>query len=187
MPRVECKNKLVFLQRHYLFAIVPSIFLAGYSSMGSMLISVPDMADGDLVFDEAETKQILIFFWPHKSADINGMTVDNEGRRLAQSALIAAIDGSYAMGFIDALGRTIVRPGSGIKSLAQKLGRKFIKHWWKHATQRNLEAVKIYDSVRVAIASKLKFRIDATLQGVALRRGNAPFYATSTGVALVWA
>jgi hypothetical protein len=155
--------------------------------MGSILISVPDMADGDLVFDETETKQILKFFWPHKSADIDGMTIDNDARRLAQSALIAAIDASYAMGFIDALGRTIVRPGSGIKSLAKKLGRKFIKHWWKHATQRNLEDVKIYDSVKVTIASKLKFRIDATLQGVALKRGNAPFYATNTSVALIWA
>jgi hypothetical protein len=66
--------------------------------MGSMSISVPDIPD------------------------IDTMVVDNDVRRLAQSALVAAIDSSYAMGFIEALARTIVRPASGIKSIAKSLG-----------------------------------------------------------------
>ena len=145
--------------------------------MGSILLNIPDISDDDLVFDENETRRILKFFWPHLANDIDGMNVDNDVRRLAQSALIAAIDGSYALGFIHALGTTVVRPGSGIKSFAAKLARRSASHWWRHAKQRDLSDVKIYDSVKKRVALALGDRLRLALNGVAFRRGDLRFYA----------
>lgn len=153
--------------------------------MGSILVSVPDISDADLVFDEDETKQILTFFWPHAAPDIEKLAVDNEVRRLAQSMLIAAIDGSYAMGFIEALGKTIVRPGPNIRSLVRKLARRFARHWWNHATQEDLEDVRIYESLRRSIALHLKDRLDLLRNGAAIRR-LTPFYALVGSSPVIW-
>jgi len=58
--------------------------------MGTILISVPDISDNELVFDESETRRILKFFWPHLAQSIDDMAIDNEARRLAQTMLLAA-------------------------------------------------------------------------------------------------
>ena len=155
--------------------------------MGSVLINVPDISDNDLVFDEDETRRILKFFWPNMANDIDEMTISNDARRLAQTALVAAIDGSYALGFIDALFQTMVRPGPGIRSLAGKLAHRFVKHWWKHTKQRDLENVRIYDSVKNPVANALKHRLDGLQQGVSLRRGSRSFYAAADRSCVVWA
>jgi hypothetical protein len=155
--------------------------------MGSILINFPDIADSDLVFSEGETRQILKFFWPERAGAIDDLTVDNEIRRLAQTALIAAIDGSYAMGFVEATIRATVRSGSNIKSLAKKLAGRFVKHWWKHAKQHDLGDVKVYESVRVAIAQNLGRRVDAIINGVAQRHGFTPFYGQTGSSRVIWA
>ncbi len=114
------------------------------------------------------------------------MTIDNDVRRLAQTGLVAAIDGSYALGFIFALGQTVVRPGSGVKSFAKKLARRFVRHWWKHTKQRDLEDVQIYDAVKNSIANALKDRLGQMLQGVALKPGGPLFYATVNKPLFAW-
>jgi len=100
--------------------------------------------------------------------------------------LMAAIEGSYAIGYIEALARTIVRPGSGMKPLARKLALRFAGHWWKHAQRHNLEDVRIYDSVRGTIARHLKDRIELLRNGVASRQRIAPFYALTGSSPFVW-
>ena len=52
--------------------------------MGTILISVPDISDNELVFDERATRRILKFFWPHLAQSIDAMAIDNEARRLAR-------------------------------------------------------------------------------------------------------
>ena len=155
--------------------------------MGSLLLNVPDIDDADLIFDVDETRQILHFFWPSLSSTIAQMTIENDARRLAQTALVAAIDGSYAMGYVEAMFRTLARPGSGIKSMGKKLARRFVKHWWKHATQNDLNDVRIYESVRAAIASALRRHFDGVAQGVAMRRGARQFYARVQETQRAWA
>lgn len=91
--------------------------------MGNILINIPEISDTDLLYDETEARQILKFFWPQKSSDIDSMNIDNHARRLAQSALVAAIEGSYAMGFIHILSTNIIRPGSNVKPLAKNWQR----------------------------------------------------------------
>lgn len=95
--------------------------------MGSIVITVQDISDNDLVYNEAETRQILKFFWPEQAAQIDEFTMDNNARRLAQTALIAAIEGSYAMGFIHMLATSIVRPGSA-SSRSQRNWRRSLSN-----------------------------------------------------------
>jgi hypothetical protein len=51
------------------------------------VIIPPSVPDSDLLFDEAETREILAFFWPqpHLASQIGIMTTTNEVRRFAQS------------------------------------------------------------------------------------------------------
>ena len=155
--------------------------------MGSILLKIPDLADHELIYDENETRQILIFFWPNRAAEVGGLEIDNHARRLAQAALMAAIEGSYAMGFLDALGRTVARPGSGIKELAKKLARNFVRHWWQHTRRHDLDDVKIYESVRRSLALHLKHRMDAIQNGIALKRYMEPLFVAGKPMELVWA
>ncbi|MCK6435161.1 MAG: hypothetical protein HUU30_20405 [Burkholderiaceae bacterium] len=154
--------------------------------MGAILIHVPDFGDDELMFDEGETRQILGFFWPGSRSTIHGLDISNDAKRLAQTALVAAIDGSYAMGYVESLFRSVVRPGSGIPALAKKLARRFIKHWWRHATQDDLRDAKVYESVRVDIARTLRHRIELIQQGAALPRGTLHWYANVQAGGQLW-
>lgn len=135
--------------------------------MGRILANVPDFSEFDLVFNQDETRKIMVFFWPTLQSAVNARDMDNEMRRLAQTALIAAIDGAYALGFIFTLSQTIVRPGSGIKDLAKKLARRYMQHWWRHTRQQDLEDVKIFERIRDKVALSLKSRVNMMLDGVA--------------------
>lgn len=154
--------------------------------MGSILINIPDFSDTDLIYDAAETRQILKFFWPQKFSHIDSLSMDNYVRRLGQSALVAAIDGSYAMGFIHLLSTNIIRPGSDVKSLARKLAQKFAGHWWKHTKQKDLENVKIHESIRREISRQLHSRIEEIHNGIAIRRKPGPFFAASARLDVIW-
>ncbi len=133
--------------------------------MGSILINVPNLADRELIYNEAETRQILKFFWP------------NDARRLAQTALIAAIDGTYAMSYLDKLIKSVTRPGKGIGELAKRLARNFTRHWWKHTRPQDLKDVRIYEPIRQGVAvSILKTRLGELKNGVALKPGGSTFY-----------
>lgn len=73
---------------------------------GLSRLSLVDFRDDELILDQDETRLVLKFFWPQQSHRIDGLVVGNDARRLAQSALVAGIDGSYAMGFVEALFRS---------------------------------------------------------------------------------
>jgi hypothetical protein len=137
--------------------------------VGTYLVMVPDLSDDELIYDETETRQILSFFYPGSANQITAIQVDNEARRLAQTMLIAAVDGSYAMGFVDDLFATLTsvikRPNRSLKALGAKLARKFVTRWFKHATQSDLQDFKIYETVRVDVARTLRTRFDLLLLG----------------------
>ena len=146
--------------------------------MGSILVNVPDLPESDLVFDEGETRDILKFFWPTYSSRIDALQIDTAVRRLAQGLLVAAIDASYSLGFIDILFTTIAKPGKSLASMGKKLARKYARHIWKHATQDDLLEAKIYETIRKAVAYQCRYLLEARLNGVANQRNRvAPFYA----------
>lgn len=142
--------------------------------MGSIIITIPDIPDSLLIYNEDETRQILRYFWPRLSAQIDGMEVTNDVRRFAQTALIAAIDGTYAYGYIGALFGALTRRNRDIARLGQRLARNFLRHWWRHTTQRDLEDVQIYDYVRDSIAYQLSEQVRGYFRENAaqLRRGS---------------
>jgi hypothetical protein len=137
--------------------------------MTAITLSLPIIADSELAFDEAETREILLFFWPMESSSIERMVITNNVRRFAQALLIVAVDASYAIGFIDILINALLRrkPGSSITSLVRKVTKKYVKHWWKHATEDDLREAKIYDTVRATIALKQRTQYELFRNGLA--------------------
>ena len=152
----------------------------------TQIITPPDVSDADLIFNEQETKEILSFFWPHLTADIEAMTVTNQARRMAQSLLIAGIDASHAMGYIQALFETVAKPKGGLLKMGKKLGQRFLKHWWKHTRPQDLEKVKIYETVRRTISYKFKTEMELLLAESQASIRLAPFFVMDTNASGVW-
>lgn len=132
-------------------------------------VTPPDIPDSALIFDAEETRTILCFFWPGEAGAIRDISVSNDVRRFAQTILIAAIDASYAMGFVDALVDSVRSPSGGLKKLGKKLARNFGKQWFKHATQDDLEDVKVYYTVRNVIAIRYRTALLEVMQRMARR------------------
>jgi hypothetical protein len=139
-------------------------------AVGSILMNIPDIPDTGLVFNETETRIILKFFWPNQAPRIDGLTIDNTARRLAQTALIAAIDGTYAMGFVDALFQGVSRPSKSLKIFAKKMARSIARQYFRHATLEDLEDVRIYENVRSQVSLDLRHKLEMVINGVAMTR-----------------
>lgn len=140
--------------------------------MGPIILTVPYIPDANLLYNEDETRRILKFFWPEFAADIDDLPITNDVRRFAQTALIAGIDGSYAYGYMDAIFQALTHRNRDVAQLGQRLARNFLRHWWRHARERDLQDVRIYDFVRRDIAGSLStplqgmFRKNSAVRGV---------------------
>lgn len=137
--------------------------------MSSLSFVLPRIDSQDLVFNEAETREILGFFWPQYANALQTLTITDSVREFAQGLLIVAVDASYAMGYIEILVNVLIKrkPGSSIRSMVAKLVRKNVKHWWKHASSQDLADATVYETVRSAIALKQRHQIDMFLNGLA--------------------
>ncbi|MBB5017168.1 hypothetical protein HNQ59_000430 [Chitinivorax tropicus] len=157
--------------------------------MGAVIVGFPELSDNDLVLDEQETKEVLKFFWPDRASKIDGLVAGNGLRRFAQQMLMAAIEASYAMGYLDKLTDVLAKrkPSMNLKKLGQKLAKKFAKHWWKHTKQQNLMDAEIYDTVRHALAYKYRLKIDEFAEGILAANRLSPFHiAKNTIVPVRW-
>lgn len=127
---------------------------------GPYVVIVPALEDSDLVYTEDETRQIFNFFYPDWSAKIADAQIDNVGRAIAQTMVIAAVEGTYAMSYIkatmDVLMGNARKPSREILSLVKKLGKKFVKNWWHHVKKGDLDDPKVYYAVQVDIAGSFK-------------------------------
>lgn len=172
----------------HLPATVPSLSGTIERSPMTQVIIPPSVSDSDLVFDEAETRQILAFFWPqpHLASQIGSMTTTNEVRRFAQSLLIAAVDASYAMGYVEILFTTVANPRGGLKKLGQKLAKRFISHWWKHTKPQDLENIRIYESVRRTVSYNFAGPFQVLLAENSARVRLVPFYLVAGGPSQAW-
>ncbi|WP_263147436.1 hypothetical protein [Pseudomonas sp. RIT-PI-AD] len=110
----------------------------------------------ELILDTEETRQALKFFFPTDAPSIDDMPVNDNLRAFAQALLVAGIDASYAMGYVEALFKSL-RGGSPAK-VVKAFGKKAARHWFKHANASNLMDAEIYTSVRNALS--LRFRSD---------------------------
>lgn len=147
--------------------------------MGSILINYPNISDADLVFNESETKQILCFFFPLLCSNINSSTMHNGFRKLAQTMLVAAVDGSHQMRYANAI-FTSLGPNKSVGQWAKKLGKGLGKAWFKNMNEKDLLKAEIYDSVRVTVAARCRLLVDELLSGIAFRKTHNLSFALNT-------
>ena len=128
------------------------------------LIRLKIFSESELIFDEEETRAILIFFFQAARLQIEIIQVTNELRKFAQGLLVEAVDATYAMGWIELSFRWVVNPGSGMKKALQKLGRAAARHWFKHLKTQSLFNAKIYERVRDQLARNFRSPLQIIIQ-----------------------
>ena len=130
-------------------------------------VFLQEFSKNELIFDENETREILKFIFRSESAAIDKLAITDRIRGFAQGLLIEAVDASYAMGFVEALFRAASNPGAGVKKVLKKFGKKALKHWFKHATAKDLMDIKIYETVRRQLELNFKTTFKLILSGLA--------------------
>ncbi|MEJ8848667.1 hypothetical protein [Variovorax rhizosphaerae] len=152
------------------------------------LATVPELSDSDLIFDEKETRSILNFFWPDLAGSIAALPIGTGAKRFAQQNLIVAVDASYAVGYVDILVSTVIsrRPSTTVSEAVKKLARRYVKHWWKHATQENLASATIYEVVRKQVAANFRIQLLMLINGESARLPRVPFFASGGAVGYAW-
>jgi hypothetical protein len=152
--------------------------MGGKMGTQSSLLEIPKITEEEIFLDKDEAKAVLHFFWPDHIGRING-TPDSLGLRIfAQQILILGVDASYSMGYIDATFRSLSgSPPKSIIAILKKLAKKNLRHWYKHATGKDLQNPKIYLSVRNEIARTRRSNLEEFMNGVALKIEGKRFYA----------
>ena len=135
--------------------------------MSGGFVTLRNFSESELIFDEAETRDILKFFFQHLRHRIDAATITMELRNFAQGLLVEAIDSTYALGYIEIIWRTSYNPGNGMLKTLSKVGRKAAKHWFKHATQQDLLKAKISSRVRDQLAHSFASVFPMMLEGIA--------------------
>jgi hypothetical protein len=127
-----------------------------------------NFTEAELIFDEQETKEILKFFFQADRQQIESTQITNGLRNLALGLLVAAVDASYAMGWVELTFRWAVNPGAGLKKALQKLGLRAARHWFRHLKHgQSLTDAKIYERVRDKLAQNFRSHFQITLQAKA--------------------
>ncbi|MEH6533654.1 MAG: hypothetical protein V7735_20230 [Photobacterium frigidiphilum] len=142
----------------------------------------------ELHFNETETRDILIFFFPSSQLTIKETPIDNKLRELAQGLLLEAIDASYKVGLIQGLWEATVNPREQLRKVILKLVRKTASHMFHHAKAKDLRKIKVYDFVVKALNLKFKSMLELHLNGIAKNQPMLlPQYRRPTGKLKVWA
>lgn len=120
-------------------------------------IHLQDFRESELLFDETEAREVLLFFFPADRTQIYTVSMTNSLRAFAQGLLVAAIDASYAMGWVEIVFKSTANPAKGVKSAIKKIARKGARHWFKHRkSEQTLGDVKIYESVRAQLSRSFR-------------------------------
>ena len=135
--------------------------------MSGSFVTLRSFSESELILDAGETKEILRFFFPHHRQRIEVAIITLELRNFAQGLLVEAIDATYALGYVEILVKAIYNPGAGMVKILSKIGRRAAKHWFKHATQKDLLKAKISSRVRDKLAQNFASVLPMMLEGIA--------------------
>ncbi len=135
--------------------------------MSDSFITLRIFNEKELIFDEAETKSILKFFFKHLGQPIDAAIITRPLQCFAQGLLVEAIDSTYALGYIEILWRASYNPGANMQKALAKIGKKAAVQWFKHATQEDLLKAKISSLVRDRLAYSFMSVFHMMLNGVA--------------------
>lgn len=139
--------------------------------MSTDYVTLRNFIEGELIFDEIETRDILKFFFRHLRERIDAATVTTELRVFAQGLLVEAIDATYALGYVEIVFRASYNPGNGMSKVLAKIGRKAAGNWFKHATQDDLLKAKVSSRVRDQLAHSFASVFPMVLEGIARTTG----------------
>ena len=114
----------------------------------------------ELLIDEVETRLIFRFFCPKLGAQIDQAAIGERERRVAQTALIRALDLSVAPRRASAAEPKPVQVAVPLQSVFRKLENNFMKRWWRHAKHADLKAAQISVAAFNEVASALQADID---------------------------
>jgi hypothetical protein len=110
-------------------------------------------SQAQLQLDRPQAFRVLKFFFGDDvRLTASDLTVDD--MIFAQGLLVEAIDASYEMGFVQVVFDSFyakVPRGSEIGDLIKDFVKDAAKHWFEHATEKDLLEAKIYDSVRTQL------------------------------------
>ena len=138
--------------------------------MAGEMVQLRNFSEAELLFGDDETKSILRFFFRADRQQIDSLEPTREIRNLAQGLLVAAVDVSYAMGWVEQTFRWVANPGVGLKQALQKLARRAARHWFEHLKNQSLSEARIYERVRDQLArnfrSPFQIMIQAKLDGM---------------------
>jgi len=125
-------------------------------------------SEGELFFDEQETRDVLKFVFPADRQKIDSTQITNELRNLAQGLLVVAVDASYAMGWVELAFRWAVNPGPGLKKALQRLASRAPRYWFKHLKrEQSLADARVYESIREQLARNFRSAFQIVLQAKA--------------------
>ena len=128
-------------------------------------IQLRNFTEAELIFDAQETKEILKFFFQADCQIIESIQITSDLRNFAQGLLVAAVDASYAIGWVELTFRWAVNPGAGLQKSLLKLSRSATRYWFKNLkNSQSLVDVKIYERVRDKIAQNFRSHFQITLQ-----------------------
>ncbi len=120
-------------------------------------IQLRNFRGSELLFDESETRDILRFFFPADRSQIDAAQITDELRGFSQGLIVAAVDATYAMGWVEVTFKSVANPGSGVKSALQKLARNSTRYWFKNLKRgQTLSNIRIYESVRAQLSRSFR-------------------------------
>jgi len=123
--------------------------------------------ESELLFNDDETREILLVFFPSFKEDINSATMTIELKSMAQALLLEAIDASYKIGFIQGLWKSTLNPRAPFRKIIENLVTSLAPHMFHHATTKDLRKVKIYQMVIDILRRNFKSTVHGMLYGYA--------------------
>jgi hypothetical protein len=145
--------------------------------MSNGYVTLRTFRSTELIFDERETKDILKFFFAHRSSRIEAVECTEALRNFAQGLLIEAVDATYMLGYVEILLRTFYSPNAGLRKALRKLATKSVAHWFKYASRNDLINAKISSRVRDKLALNFSSVFTMMLEGVAANSPPRKFFA----------
>jgi hypothetical protein len=127
----------------------------------------------EIKLSQQDAFRVLRFFWLEPGVVPAQLTLAD--REFAQALLVLAIDTSYELGFVEILFKTfymkVPTDFKAIKDMVKDFCKEAAKHWFTHATGKDLEDPKIYESARASIARNFR-----SVWSVRVQTGEAPLY-----------
>ncbi|MFN7995164.1 MAG: hypothetical protein U0Q18_16265 [Bryobacteraceae bacterium] len=125
---------------------------------------------GEIIITPDDANLILRFFFGNQVPPADQLT--GEDVQFAQALFLEAIDKSYAMGYIHIVYDCFYMkiPGSfdDVKEIAKEFAKKAVKHWFDHATGKDLSKPEIYAAVRGMMEANFRSIWALRMQGAGL-------------------